>query len=316
MKSFLRQICLIPALLSIVHCTRDAKPWQVHGALGTSANGHYIAHRDGHPFLWLGDTGWALFQRLTREQADLYLDNRAEKGFTVIQAVAFWYPHGGAESLGPHNAANVYGHRPFKGGPDSPSTAEPLVVEGGTPEDPNDYWDHVDYVIRAVKSRGLYLALLPCWGNAYINNRIKGSRIEFTADEARAYGRFLGRRCRLEPHIIWVLGGDVDPVNFGERDQRQVYRAMAEGIGGGVSGNSALRWDQGHPDWDASLMTFHAVQAPKQSGARGGSSSIWFHSDAWLDANMMETFQWIDSIIPLISRDHGLKEPVKPTILG
>lgn len=39
-------------------------------------------------FFYLGDTAWELLHRLDREQADRYLRNRAEKGFTVIQAVA------------------------------------------------------------------------------------------------------------------------------------------------------------------------------------------------------------------------------------
>jgi hypothetical protein len=257
-----------------------------------------------------------MIQQLTREQVNTYLDNRATKGFTVIQTVAFWYPHGGGLDVGPHNAPNAYGHRPFMGGEDHPDTSEPRTVRGGSPDRPNDYWDHADYVIRAARSRGLHLAVLPCWGNAYVNNRMPQSRIEFTEEEARTYGRFLGRRYRNAPHLIWVLGGDVDPVTFGDKDQRSVYRAMAEGIGRGVSGNETLVWDQPHADWDASFMTFHAVQAPKQSGARGGSSSLWFHADPWLDVNMMETFAWTDRVYPLVARDYGLSDPVKPTILG
>ena len=46
---------------------------------------HYF-QRDGKPFFWLGDTAWLLFQKLTEEEAKIYLKNRAEKGFTVIQA--------------------------------------------------------------------------------------------------------------------------------------------------------------------------------------------------------------------------------------
>ena len=38
-------------------------------------------------FLYLGDTEWELFHRLNREEADLYLRDRAAKRFTVIQAV-------------------------------------------------------------------------------------------------------------------------------------------------------------------------------------------------------------------------------------
>jgi hypothetical protein len=43
---------------------------------------------DGRPFFWLGDTAWELFHRLNREEATRYLEDRASKGFTVIQAVA------------------------------------------------------------------------------------------------------------------------------------------------------------------------------------------------------------------------------------
>ena len=234
-------------LLFTVFCTKSTHPWDQHGHLTVSTNGHYIQHQDGKPFTWIGDTGWAMFQRLTRELVDLYLDNRMEKGFTVIQSVLFWYPHGGDMPLGPHNETNAYGYRPFTGAENSPNTSEPLVVKGGSIENPNDYWDHADYIIKAARSRGLYLALLPCWGNAYVNNRMKGTKIEFTEDEARAYGAFLGDRYKNEPHIIWTLGGDVDPKNFGDHDQRHVYRAMAEGIGRGVSGNDSLRWKKNHP---------------------------------------------------------------------
>ena len=43
-------------------------PWQQHGKLEVSANGHYIQHRDGTPFLWIGDTGWGMIQQLTRKK--------------------------------------------------------------------------------------------------------------------------------------------------------------------------------------------------------------------------------------------------------
>ncbi len=161
------------------------------------------------------------------------------------------------------------------------------------------------------------LALLPCWANAFINNRMADSKIVFDEQQAAAYGRFLGERYRHQSHIIWVLGGDVDPVNFGDKDQQAVYRAMAEGIGQGVSGNSELVWDQHHIDWKQTLMTFHAVRTPGLSGAgaEGGSSSVWFHHDAWLDFNMMETFKWMDKIHTYVSDDFK-KTPTKPTLLG
>ncbi|HEY3416438.1 MAG TPA: DUF4038 domain-containing protein [Armatimonadota bacterium] len=55
--------------------------------LTISPNGHYFHWSDGRPFFFLGDTAWELFYRPTLDEVDYYLHNRAEKGFTVLQAV-------------------------------------------------------------------------------------------------------------------------------------------------------------------------------------------------------------------------------------
>ena len=52
-----------------------------------SANQRFLVHDDGTPFFYLGDTAWELFHRLTLDEAEHYLRDRAAKGFTVIQAV-------------------------------------------------------------------------------------------------------------------------------------------------------------------------------------------------------------------------------------
>ncbi|MBQ7028655.1 MAG: DUF4038 domain-containing protein, partial [Thermoguttaceae bacterium] len=56
--------------------------------LKVSENGRFLTTEDGAPFFWLGDTAWELFHRLNREEIVRYLDNRQERGFTVVQAVA------------------------------------------------------------------------------------------------------------------------------------------------------------------------------------------------------------------------------------
>ncbi|MBN2132503.1 MAG: DUF4038 domain-containing protein, partial [Sedimentisphaerales bacterium] len=55
-------------------------------ALHVSGNGRYLVQPNGKPFFWLGDTAWLLSQMTTREDADFYLETRAQQGFTVIQA--------------------------------------------------------------------------------------------------------------------------------------------------------------------------------------------------------------------------------------
>ncbi len=54
--------------------------------LKVSPNGRYLVDQDGEPFFYLGDTAWLLFQRFNHEEVDEYLKDRADKGFTVIQA--------------------------------------------------------------------------------------------------------------------------------------------------------------------------------------------------------------------------------------
>src|SRR5207245_7793518 len=55
--------------------------------LKVSENRRFLVKEVGSPFFYLGDTAWELFHRASREEAERYLRNRAEKGFTVIQAV-------------------------------------------------------------------------------------------------------------------------------------------------------------------------------------------------------------------------------------
>jgi hypothetical protein len=55
--------------------------------LRISNDSRYLQYENGEPFFYLGDTAWELFHRLTRDEADLYLQTRAQQGFNVIQAV-------------------------------------------------------------------------------------------------------------------------------------------------------------------------------------------------------------------------------------
>ena len=196
----MKQILLTLVLFTIISSLGllAQSPWE-HGQLEVSQSGHTIQHKDGTPFLWIGDTGWGLFQQLTREEVDHYLDNRQKLGFTVIQAVVFWYPHGGGIESGPHNAANAYGHRPFVGDEDAPNTADPLVVEGGSPDAPNDYWDHVDYIIEAIKNRDMYLA--SCLVGAVLTSRcnLVGHTRSLPLKRLRLMEHFWGKNIKMNP---------------------------------------------------------------------------------------------------------------------
>lgn len=215
--------------------------------LQVSPNGRYLITSEGKPFFYLGDTAWELFHRLNREEADLYLRDRAGKGFTVIQAVAL------AELDGLHTA-NPYGHTPLLD--DDPT--RPDVKDGPN----NDYWDHVDWIVDRAEGLGLFIGMLPTWGDKWNKKWGVGPEV-FTPENAHVYGRWLGNRYRDKP-IIWIMGGDRNPES--ER-HLAVVRAMAEGLREGDAGQH--------------LFTYHP---------QGGSHSAqWFHNDDWLSFNMFQS---------------------------
>ena len=41
--------------------------------LRVSDSGRHLVYENGEPFFWLADTGWQIFHRLTREEADAHI---------------------------------------------------------------------------------------------------------------------------------------------------------------------------------------------------------------------------------------------------
>ncbi|MEP6736230.1 MAG: glycoside hydrolase family 140 protein [Chryseolinea sp.] len=248
----------------------------LYAQLKVSENKRFLATSDGKPFFWLGDTAWELFHRLNREEVDKYLKNRADKGFTVIQAVAL------AELDGLHDP-NPYGETP---------------LENDDPTKPREaYFQHVDYIIKKAEQLGLYIALLPTWGDKVFSDKWGVGPEIFNAENAKVYGKWIANRYKNQKNIIWVLGGDRNP-----RDDKDValWRAMAEGIVEGVNGQ------------EKALMTYH----PQPNEMQDGGSSKWFHNDAWLDFNMFQTGHCRENNIwDRLSVVYNLK-PVKPVLDG
>ncbi|HEX8040384.1 MAG TPA: glycoside hydrolase family 140 protein [Chryseosolibacter sp.] len=244
--------------------------------LQVSGNGRFLQTADGQPFFWLGDTAWELFHRLTREEAELYLKNRAAKGFTVIQAVVL------AELDGLHTP-NAYGEVP---------------LENDDPAKPREaYFQHVDFIIRKAQDLGLYIGLLPTWGDKVFRDRWGTGPEIFNPENARVYGRWIGDRYKNQKNIIWILGGDRNPRNA---DDVAVWRSLAQGIEEGTGGP------------DHALISFH----PQPTGPDEGGSAKWFHREAWLDFNMFQTGHCRENNVwDRIQYAYNL-DPVKPVLDG
>lgn len=212
-----------------------------HGKLKISDNHRFLVFDDGTPFFYLGDTAWELFHSLNKEDTEKYLENRRQKGYTVIQAVA----------LAELDGLNI------------PNKEGELPLANNDPAKPNEkYFEHVDWVIKKAEEKGIFIGLLPTWGDKWNKKWGVGPEI-FTPENAGIYGEFLGKRYKNSPNIIWILGGD-RPV---ENDlHRKIIVAMAQGLRKGDGGNH--------------LISFHPT---------GGSGSAqYFHNESWLDFNMRQ----------------------------
>lgn len=242
------------------------------GQLSVSTNGRFLKTEKGEPFFWLGDTAWELFHALNQEETLFYLDKRASQGFNVVQAVAL------AELDGLHTP-NAFGAKPLL-------SVQPLQLNP-------DYFQHVGWVIDQAAQRGIYIALLPTWGDKVFTHSWGTGPEIFNTGNAKDFGFEMGKLFKSKKNLVWVLGGDRNPRKNSE--DTEIWNLMADGIK-----SSGAR----------QLMTFHP-----QPASPGGSSN-WFHGEKWLDFNMHQTGHCPDQITYLkIQHDYQLS-PYKPVIDG
>jgi len=258
-----------------------------------NAGGHYLETVDGKPFFWLGDTAWALIHATTRDECSYYLKTRSAQGFNVIQAVVLAEFNGVGQP-------SALGEHPF--------------VDGDLAK-PNDrYFDRVVEIVDEAASRGLYVALLPAWGDKLTAPWGDGPRL-FTLENlpaARTYARYLATKVKGRTNVIWMLGGDrpavLDPtrpkdypnspaINAGfpaNQDWRPIWREISAGLDEGL-GTKAL-------------TLYHPP------GGLGTSSAL--HQEPWLSVNGWQSGHGAGHDVAIwdsIAHDYALN-PAKPTV--
>ncbi|UAY55483.1 glycoside hydrolase family 140 protein [Arachidicoccus terrestris] len=226
-----------------------------HQRLQITPNGHFLQFKDGTPFFWLGDTGWDLFFKLNLKQIKTYLDNRAAKGFNLIQAVAISERNG-------LRTPNRYGELPLK-------DLDPARPNG-------KYFALIDSTIALAAARDIFIGLLPTWGDKVTKMWGAGPEI-FDTLNAYTYGKWLGNRYKNAWNIIWIAGGDRPAFND-SLDWRPVWRAMIRGIRDGTDGKAIVTY---HPWGEASSTKYWLSDSSyldinmMQSGHRIHDFPVW-----------------------------------------
>ena len=195
----------------------------------------------GAPFFYHADTAWQLPKKATLAIAEDYFDRRVKDGFTAIQL------HTVSKEVPP--VSNLNGDEPF-------TPLEDILK-------PNEaYWRHLDAIIEAAEQRGLFVSIAALWIRWGGQDK-EGWRYQLTEDNARPYGRFLGRRYAVRKNLLWILGGDANP---GEK--QKAVSLLAQG----------LKETTPHH-----LLTVH--NAPEHS------SAAFFAGEPWLDINAAYTYR-------------------------
>lgn len=231
----LRMATLMIIFFSVNQLSAQRLPY-----LKLSDDRKYIETQEGKPFFWLGDTAWELVHRLDREEVTEYFVNRKEKGFTIVQTVIL-------AELNGLRSPNTYGDRS-------------LIDEDPTQLN-EQYFEHLDFVLSEAEKHGLYVGLLPTWGDKFNKKWGVGPEI-FTPENAEEYGELLGKRYKNYPNIIWILGGDRIPEN-------EVHYKIINGIARGIQ-----KEDRSH------LISYHP------SGAKIASDYV---DESWLDIDMFQS---------------------------
>jgi Protein of unknown function (DUF4038)/Putative collagen-binding domain of a collagenase len=222
---------------ALARAERAAAPAATQSApafpLVVEPGGRYLVDAAGTPFLVHGDAAWSLIADLTREEVDLYLDDRRARGFNTLLVNLIEH------RFAANAPANAYGERPFLGrtfavvaslaqwlpirfAPYATSLAS-LFADFTAPNEA--YFAHADWVLRRAAAAGFLVLLAPSY--AGYDGGSQGWYRAMAAngpDRLRRYGAYLGRRYRDFTNILWVHGGDYDPPD------KDLVRAIALGI--------------------------------------------------------------------------------------
>lgn len=265
MKNSKKSLLSFALFACVLACAASATA-AFNGPLRVSDNGRYFVAHDGKPFLWLGDSAWPLLSQYTLQEAEDYITNRKQAGYTLLHSSLVW---GLSVMTDPPTA------RPNVDG-------EPPWFDGDVLKPNEAYFEHVDRVLEMADQQNLVVVMSSVSGYLVVDTQT------INMSNARAYGRWLGKRFGKHKNLVFSNGGDRVPLY-----REDVYRAVSLGIREGDGG--------------AHLITYHP------SGWR--SSSEFFHSEDWLDYNTIQTWTDWAQIHNSVVTD-GLMTPAKPTVVG
>jgi chitodextrinase len=237
--------------VSLDSASSSAVPANALFPLHTEAGKRYLVDASGQPFLLHADTAWSLIADLSNADAELYLDDRRQRGFNAI--IINLLEHKFATNA----PRNFYNDPPFDG-------AVPPFTGPSDYSRPNEaYFAHADQIIQMAAAKGILVLLTPSYLGSLGGN--EGWYQEMVANgttKLSAYGNYLGQRYKNFSNVLWVHGGDYNPPD------KTLTRAIALGI-----------------------MNVPGTQALHTAHCKAGSSALaYWRGEPWLQVNSLYTY--------------------------
>ena len=147
------------------------------------------------------------------------------------------------------------------------------------PLTPNEaYFKNVDSVIQIARENNIVFSVT-LYHQRYRNY--------ITLKNAREWAKWLARRYKDVPNIVWSMTPEA------KQEFVPILRELAAGL---YEGDGGLH-----------IITFKPDPAPY--------SSSFIHEENWLAFDSMQTWNSVDLIYPMVSKDYNLK-PVKPVLMA
>jgi hypothetical protein len=185
---------ILPVLFSTVICQGqiNMRDYPYAFPLKVAPGNRYLVDQNNHPFFWSGDAAWSLVAQLNMSDAGLYLENRKDKGFTVVMVSLIEH------KFCTNPPANIYGELPF--------TGSPFIT-------PNEkYFAHADSVIEEACKNNIVVLLAPLYLGYDCKDEGWCAEVKSaSAADLYTWGKYVGSRCKKFSNIVWLIGGDTDP---------------------------------------------------------------------------------------------------------
>ncbi len=159
-----------------------------HGPIRVSDDERSLAHQDGTPFFYLGDTTWNGALLSTPADWQTYVKERTRQKFTAVQfAVTHWRasPNGDRE------------HRLAYKGPTNRIELNPLFFQA------------LDQKLDALTEAGLLNVPVMLWAFGQGSNPKINPGVSLPEDQAILLARYMVGRWGAQP-VMWILAGDSD----------------------------------------------------------------------------------------------------------